>query len=534
MAIDDDTQLDDVVRAAGGMSPTIGSAQPTAPVPAARTERVVSIVVNPDRDGRFLDAYTTASRDHGVVTRAAEDDGSQTWLLTGQGGGAYTVMQLSTGRYLDAHEVESRQFRAVTRPRQGDPSQLWHLTALPGDLAMLQQVSTGRALQASFADPEDYRVTTQDPQDRFEQQWRLADRFAMAVADRSAEFGTPKAVGAPTACVIAAIGVDDIIYRDDRGRLHELWRDARGATGTTNLTQNATEQGANPAKATGDPHAFVDTSRNRVFVVYRGDDNGVHGLYWTGGEVGHDPLSGVAGSPHAAGDPIGYYDAARDTHHVIYRGDDSRLHDLYWAGNDPVSYEGPLTGPAHPPAGTPAGMADATFNYAIYRGGDDGQILSRYSGPQDGTDLLSGVAGTSPAGSDPVAVYVAHIDYKQIVYRAGNRHLYELYWAGGDAVRGRDVSGPPSAPAATGKPAVYYHAASNTVRAVYRAADTTLHEIGWTPGGVDTPWHLNLSGLGRNVPGCADSPAAVAVDGPNAQHVAYRARDGHIHELRRW
>jgi hypothetical protein len=506
----------------------------TTAVSAARAERVVAIVVNPDRDGRFLDAHTTASHDHGVVTRSAEDDGSQRWLVTDQGGGAYTIMQLSTGRYLDAHETESRQFRAVARPRQEDPTQLWHLTPLPGDLAMLQQVSSGRALQASFAAPEDYQVTTRDPQDRVEQQWRLADRFAMAVTDRSAEFGTPGAEGAPTACVIPAIGVDDIIYRDSDGRLHELWRDARGATGTVNLTQNAAEHGYSPSNAKGNPYAFVDTRHNRVHVVYRGDDDGVHQLYWASGEVGHDPLSSVAGSPDATDDPVGYYDAARDTAHVIYRGGDNRLHDLYWTGDGRVSYEGPLTAPAHPPAGTPAGMADATFDYAIYRGAD-GQILSRYSGPQDGTDLLSGVAGTRPAASDPVALYLAHIDYKQIVYRAGNGHLYELYWAGGDVVRGRDVSAPPSAPDATGKPAIYYHAASNTIRAVYRASDNkTLHEIGWTPGGADAPWHLNLNRLARDVPDCKDSPAAATVDGPNSQHVAYRGSNDHVCELRRW
>jgi hypothetical protein len=504
----------------------------TPAVPAVRAERVVAIVVNPDRDGRFLDAHTTANHDYGVVTRTAEDDGSQRWLLTDQGGGAYTIMQLSTGRYLDAHEIDSLHFRAVTRPRQDNPTQLWHLTRLPGDLAMLQQVSSARALQASLAAPEDYRVTTQNPQERFEQQWRLADRFAMAVTDRSAEFGTPAAAGAPTACVIAATSVDDIIYRDSSGRLHELWRDARGATGTANLTQNAAEHGHHPPMATGNPSAFVDRS-NQVVVVYRGADGGVHSLYSIGDGVGHDPLSGVAGSPHAAGDPIGYYDAARDTLHVIYRGVDNRLHDLYAIGNDTIRYDGPLTGPADPPTGTPAGMADARFNYTIYRG-VDGQVLSRYRGPQDGTDHLSGVAGTPRAASDPVAVYVAHIDYKQIVYRANNGHLYELYAAGDDTIHGRDVSGPPSAPPATGKPAVYYHAASNTIRAVYRAGDATLHEIGWTPGGVDTPWHLNLSDLAHNVPGCADNPAAVAVAGPNSQHVAYRATNGHIYELRRW
>ncbi|WP_433303470.1 RICIN domain-containing protein [Actinoplanes sp. CA-030573] len=504
----------------------------TGSVPAAHIERVVTIVVNPDRDGRFLDAYTTASADHGVVTRTAEDDGSQRWLLTDQGGGAYTIMQLSTGRYLDAHEIESRNFRAVTRPWQGNPTQLWQLTPLPGDLALVQQVSTGRALQASFAPSEDFRVTTRHPEERFEQQWRLATRFAMAVTDRSGEFGAPHGSGAPAVCVNPAAGVDDIIYRDGSGHLHELWRDARGATGTADLTRNARDHGFDPPAATGNPCAFVDRN-NQIVVAFRGDDGGVHSLYSFGDGVGHDPLSGVAGAPHAADDPSGYYDAARDTFHVVYRGVDNNLHDLYAVGTATIGYDGPLTGPDVRPAGRPVGLADVAFNYAIYRG-VDGQILSRYRGPQDGVDHLSGVAGTPRAAGDPAAIYIPRDDYKQIVYRAGDGHLYELFAADGDTIQGRDVTGPPSAPDATGTPAVYYHAATNTVRAVYRAGDATLHEIGWTPGGVDTPWHVDLSGLARHVPGCADAPAAFAVDESGSQHVAYRTSDGHLYELRRW
>ena len=45
-------------------------------------------------------------------------------------------------------------------------------------------------------------------------------------------------------------------------------------------------------------------------MVYRGTDGDVHSLYWTGtGAVGHDNLSGVAGTPKAAGDPVAYYTA---------------------------------------------------------------------------------------------------------------------------------------------------------------------------------------------------------------------------------
>jgi hypothetical protein len=49
------------------------------------------------------------------------------------------------------------------------------------------------------------------------------------VFDRSGEYRTPPAASAPTAAVVRGLGVSNIAYRDASGRLHELWRDARGA-----------------------------------------------------------------------------------------------------------------------------------------------------------------------------------------------------------------------------------------------------------------------------------------------------------------
>ena len=150
-----------------------------------------------------------------------------------------------------------------------------------------------------------------------------------------AEFGTPAAASAPTACVIPGLGVHNIAYRDTSGRLHELWRDAQGRTGTSNLTQLA---GA--PTATGNPFALVDTARNTEILLFRGGDGKVRSLYWSTGPVGHDDLSGTAGSPRAAGDPVGYYFAPGDTFHVVYRGTDNHLHELYWFGVAPVGYGG--------------------------------------------------------------------------------------------------------------------------------------------------------------------------------------------------
>ena len=56
--------------------------------------------------------------------------------------------------------------------------------------------------------------------------------------------------------------------------------------------------------ATGDPSAYFNAAGN--VVVYRARDNHVHDLYWSGGGVGHEDLTGTAW-PVAAGDPVAYY-----------------------------------------------------------------------------------------------------------------------------------------------------------------------------------------------------------------------------------
>ena len=134
------------------------------------------------------------------------------------------------------------------------------------------------------------------------------------------ELVTPPASCAPTACVIPALGVQNVVYRATDGRRHELWRDVAGTTGTTNLT-NA----ANAPTADGDPFAYVDATAGQEIVVYSGSDRNVHSLYWSTGPIGHNNLSGSVDAPKAAGDPVGFFTPATNTHHVVYRDHDDHL-----------------------------------------------------------------------------------------------------------------------------------------------------------------------------------------------------------------
>jgi len=237
--------------------------------PSLRTPNAQRIVTIRLGSGpRFLDAHEIPERDFNVVTRLFQNNNTQRWVLTDLGGGLCTIMQVSSGRYLDAHEIESLDFRVVTRTRQDNDTQRWLLNPLVGDFFSIQQWSNGRVLRAHETAEMDFQVVTQPELIGGRHLWEIVDaNLSPRLVDRSAEFGTPPAAGPPTACVIPGLGVHNIAYRDTSGRLHELWRDAQRATGTTNLTANA---GAPPA--VGNPFAYVDTSRNTEILLFRGGD----------------------------------------------------------------------------------------------------------------------------------------------------------------------------------------------------------------------------------------------------------------------
>lgn len=353
---------------------------------------------------------------------------------------------------------------------------------------------------------------------------------------RSAEYAAPAAANAPAVCLVPQRGVQNIIYRDTGGQLHELWRDNTGRTGTTQLTGGA--EGSPPG--TGTPCSYVDTAAGQEVVVYRGTDRNVHSVYWSTGTPGHDNLTGSVGAPPAAGNPVGYFEAAAATHHVIYQTGDGSLHELYWAGADPVGHGSIMWDGAPPAAGDPVAYLDTTHgtNIVVYRGADR-NIHSLYwsGGGSVRHDNLSGVAGTPPAAGNAAAYYTAGADVHQVVYRADDGNLYELWWVGNAPVSGWSVTGTaPGAPRAASDPTAYYSSGNNTKYIIYRSADNHLHGLSWVPG-TATPAHVDLtvSALARSA---VDRPAAYAVERSDIAHldtrhvVVYRSTDNEIREIR--
>jgi len=87
--------------------------------------------------GRFLDADQSGFGDFRLLTRPATDlvtrppetDDAQRWIVMPVSIGSVTIRELSNNRFLDAHEIEEKDFAAVTRPTQDDDSQRWFLSS---------------------------------------------------------------------------------------------------------------------------------------------------------------------------------------------------------------------------------------------------------------------------------------------------------------------------------------------------------------------------------------------------------------------
>ena len=135
-------------------------------------------VIRHKTSGRFLDAYQSGFEgddDFRLVTRdAGRDDASQRWIVVPAGDGTVTIRQLSTNRFVDAHKIAERDFEAVTRPAQFDRTQRWVLGAAGANTFTLRQVSSGRFLDAHETADKDFRVVTRPAQPDETQRWILA------------------------------------------------------------------------------------------------------------------------------------------------------------------------------------------------------------------------------------------------------------------------------------------------------------------------------------------------------------------------
>jgi hypothetical protein len=362
--------------------------------------------------------------------------------------------------------------------------------------------------------------------------------------ERGIEVGAPKAAGAPSGAAIGA--TTSIVYRDGNGHMQNLFVDANGQPSVLDLS---TLTGARAAR--GEPFTYVEASTNNLIVLYRGDDNHVHTIYWGPGTswFGSEDANVLAGTSakNAAGDPVGWV-APGDIGHLVYRGDDSHLH-VMWSpvGGGSVGYAD-LTKAAQdngynaPNAvGNPSAYVNPQgTNIVVYRG-TDGHIWDLYwdSGAVV-AENITGFTGSPVAGGDPFVYYIPAYDLNQIVYRegpAGAGRLIELFWQGAAATTGwniTDAAGPSIPPGSSSgysqvDPVAFYNPATNTKHVIYQI-NGYMNELSWTLGTLAPRYKsLTIAGLAPTLLEYFARPGAFVAG--QTVHIPFRGTDDHIYEI---
>ena len=128
-------------------------------------------------NGRFVDAHEHSGKDFGLVTRPAQNNDTQKWVLTRFGGpyigGLYTIQQKSNGRFVDAYQSSGEDFALVTRTAQNNDTQRWIVTPLGNNTFTIQQKSTGRFVDAHEIEGKDFALVTRPAQNNDTQRWTL-------------------------------------------------------------------------------------------------------------------------------------------------------------------------------------------------------------------------------------------------------------------------------------------------------------------------------------------------------------------------
>ncbi len=128
-------------------------------------------------NGRFVDAHEYSGKDFGLVTRPAQNNDTQRWVLTRFGGpyvgGLYTIQQKSNGRFVDAYQSSGHDFALVTRTAENNDSQRWIVTPSVNNTFTIQQKSSGRFMDAHEIEEKDFALVTRPAQNNDTQRWTL-------------------------------------------------------------------------------------------------------------------------------------------------------------------------------------------------------------------------------------------------------------------------------------------------------------------------------------------------------------------------
>lgn len=132
-------------------------------------------------NGRFVDAHEQPgidnSLDFRLVTRPAQNNDTQRWVFNRFGGpykgGTYTIRQKINSRFVDAHDNAAKDFALVTRTAQNNATQRWTVTPLGNNRFTIRQKSSGRFMDAHEIQEKDFTLVTRDEQNNDTQRWTL-------------------------------------------------------------------------------------------------------------------------------------------------------------------------------------------------------------------------------------------------------------------------------------------------------------------------------------------------------------------------
>jgi len=278
-----------------------------------------------------------------------------------------------------------------------------------------------------------------------------------------------------------------VLHRGDDGHVHSIYWTTGGA-GSERLSASA----GSPDAADGTiPAGLFSLAENKTTVVYRGVDNNIHTLDWFADDPAHYDgkyINDGEGWPLAQGNPSLYQDAG-NRYCIIYRGEDNHIHSLYWTTLDPVGHDG-LSAAASAPkaAGDPTGYyisGAMPVHQIFYRSIENDMIVLWWvneSDPAHYQNLTAWAQGPKVA-ADPFAYYDPITNTVHVIYYAADTHLHEIWWTHSPNVvdlQDKDLHLESLAPpAAQERPCAYVTQNPNRHHVVYRGTDNQIHEIHW-------------------------------------------------------
>lgn len=121
-----------------------------------------------------------------------------------------------------------------------------------------------------------------------------------------------------------------VIYLGEDNQIHELWFRHGGLLGDKSTWDyNPISKVAGAPAAASDPSGYAWEKDKTQHVIYMGTDGQVHELWCRGGKWDHNPIGQATGAPPGVGKPAGYSWEKDNTQHIIYRGVDNQIHELW-------------------------------------------------------------------------------------------------------------------------------------------------------------------------------------------------------------